>query len=64
MKPLRLSKEGKFIPPHLNMDKTILVSPEELELLRSMISQVTVSPTSEKALQMAKTVYELSKKLE
>ena len=64
MKPLRVTKDGKFIPPHMNMEKTILLSPPELELLRSLLTQVSVNPTTEKALETAKTVYELSKKLE
>lgn len=64
MKPLRVSKTGKFISPSLNMDKTILLSPPELELLRSLLSQVSINPVTEKALDTARTVYELSKKLE
>lgn len=64
MKPLRVTKEGKFILPYQTMEKTIVLSHEEVELLKTLLAQVSVNPTSEKALETARTVYELSKKLE
>lgn len=63
MTKLTVSKTGRFLHQK-SMEKTLVFSREEIDLLKSLIAQVSVNPTTEKALETARTVYELSKKLE